>query len=370
MKALKAFIIICLLIITAWFGLRFLTLGRFTLSSKADFEALAKNGEPIAQAISDYRSDHGLLPEKLDYLVPAYLNAPLTNGWRFDGGSLTRYTGVGRTFVSYSFLETNGWWVYGEAESHSLNASGPVIKLPVLTGEALFSARLLEYESRISHHVKEREWYKSKINFLGLAKREDLLRKECERSIALFPNWWFPQMVLAELDITNFEAGRQFTKWVHDHSTFMNYWYLARYHRDRSDIPAAIEALEKAASCPFQAYPRDASRVGSAFGFEAAKFAYENQRYDLTLKLCKQWGTLGPDYGAQEWRAFEAAAEIALGQFESAVDHALQANNYRMSSWARNLPDLLRAAQEHNSNFVYQAGDIPTQWSLFEEPGF
>jgi hypothetical protein len=70
MKVLKAFLISCLLIIAAWFGLRFLTLGRFTLPSKADFEALAKNGEPIAQAISDYRSDHGLLPEKLDYLVP------------------------------------------------------------------------------------------------------------------------------------------------------------------------------------------------------------------------------------------------------------------------------------------------------------
>ncbi len=90
MKGLKAFIIICLLVVAAGFGLRFLALGRFTLPSKPDYEAIAKSGEPIAQAISDYRSDHGLLPEKWDDLVPMYFDSPLTTGWQFDGGSLMR----------------------------------------------------------------------------------------------------------------------------------------------------------------------------------------------------------------------------------------------------------------------------------------
>src|SRR5437016_3853311 len=51
-------------------------------------ETVVKSGQPIVQAISDFRSEHGLLPETLTDLVPGCLpSVPGTEWtWFFDTG--------------------------------------------------------------------------------------------------------------------------------------------------------------------------------------------------------------------------------------------------------------------------------------------
>jgi hypothetical protein len=370
-KTLRIIAVIAALIIMGRLGLNYIFYGHITRPTTADFEAIAKSGQKIAQAISDYRSDHGLLPEKLDDLVPKYLEASPVTGWRFDYGSLTHYAGEARTEVIHSFAETNGWQVIGEAENQKLNVSGPITKLPVLTGEALFAARLTEYERRISHHVGEKEWYESKINFLGLAKREDLLRNECARDAKLFPNWWLPQLALAELNVTSNEAEQNFKAWVQERPTFVNYWYLSRFYRDKGDANSALAAVEQASECAFQAYPSDARWVGAGFAFDAAKFCCENRKYELTLKLVRHCEHPEGSWEAESLLAFQAAAELGLGQFDSAIAHAQRMADLgsRQAIWAQNLPQLLQAARTHDTNFLYRTDNAcGFDWSAFDEP--
>lgn len=148
MKALKIIgsiiIFFCVLAVLGLFGLRFLALGgRFTVPSDAECEAIATNGQPIVQAIYDYRSEHGLLPLELSDIVPTYLPKPPEPDWRFDDGMLSHNAGIPRSYVSFSFVGEEGWTVWGEGiNPHPLNVAGPVIKKPALTGEALFTAQL------------------------------------------------------------------------------------------------------------------------------------------------------------------------------------------------------------------------------------
>lgn len=359
-------------------GLRFLVLGRFTLPSDAEYEAIAKNGQPVAQAIFDYHSEHGLLPLELSDVVPMYLaNAP-EPAWRFDGVMLLHNAGIPRSYVSYSFVGEEGWSVWGEGiDKHRLNVAGPVGQKPALTGEALFNAQLAEYERRISHHPDNsyyneriKEFYGDKIRFVGLAKRQDLLRAECERDAKIFPDWWLPQMALAESDELNTDAERQFVAWVRQHSTYANYWYLARYYRDKGDKRAALAALEQAAGSLYEQYPEGGQWSGPAYAFDAAQFSYENGEYDLTLKLCQ------PCEQDEDVLGFVAAAQLKLMRFESAITNAQRVVDiWEQYQWPPHVQEsaLLEASKSHDTNFMYRPEKYVkyytnTQWVLFFKP--
>src|SRR5262245_52694119 len=93
-----------LLVIGCWYGLRYLFLGRWTLPTTADFAAVAQRQQCVAQAICDYRADHGMLPQMLDDLVPTYLDrVPEGMGHALDGQRLSVHAGVPHTYVYYDF---------------------------------------------------------------------------------------------------------------------------------------------------------------------------------------------------------------------------------------------------------------------------
>ena len=388
MKALKIVGSIVILVVFAFFGLRLLFLGRLTLPSEAEFEAIAKNGQPIAQAICDYRSEHGLLPLVISDLVPMYLpkapdKAP-ESGWRFDGDRLSHNAGIPRSRVDYSFAGEE-WTVYGQGiNKHRLNVAGPVSQKPALTGEALFAAQLAEYERRISYHPDNsyynsriKEYYGDKICFLGLAKRQNLLRAECERDTEKFPDWWLPQVALAESDELNTATEKQFVAWVRQHETFANYWYLARYYRDKGDNRAALAALDQAAKSPYEQYPDWARWSGIGFAFDATRFSYENSNYDLTIKLCQHCEPIPGSWEGCTLLEFVAAAELKLMQFEPAITNAQRVvdiakqHPMQVEIDVGNLSKLLEAAKAHDTNFEYQpheTEDPQWEWSLFVKP--
>jgi hypothetical protein len=371
-SAILSFCILCLLC------LRFLLLGRLTLPSEAEYEAIAKSGQPVVQAIYNYRSEHGLLPLELSDAVPMYLPKAPEKDWQFDGDRLSHNAGIPRSYVSYSFVGEEGWIVWGEdIDQHRLNVSGPINQKPVLTGEALFNAQLAEYERRINHHPaneddKEsiRQFYGDKIRFLGLAKRQNLLRAECERDAGIFPDWWLPQMALAESGELNTGAERQFAAWVRQHSTFANYWYLARYYRDKGDKVAALAALEQATGSLYEEYPEDGQWSGSAYVRDAAQFSYENGQYELALKLSRLREQ------DEDVLGFEAAAQLKMMQFEPATTNAQRlVDIWEQYKWPPHVQEtaLLEAAKEHDTNFVFRPElyvkyYTNSQWVLFYKP--
>ncbi len=338
-------------------------------------ETVARTGLPIVQAISDYQCDHGLVPLALEDLVPTYLpEKPKEWRWSFQDGRLGRHADQPHSYVDYWFDgHYAGQWRFIGDSSHQhrqLNVPGPVRKPSATTGESLFVLSLAEYEHRIKRHSTNILFYADKINYLVKEEHNELLQSECERAVELFPDWWLPRMALAKLGKFGGEAERRFETWVHEHGTFNNYWYLSRHYRDKDKPEAALESLNKALDQPIIKEPQDSSWLGARCLFDACSFAYQSRDDELALKLARLWELRGTTDGEKSWLAFEAAAELRLGQFEAAVAHASKIVDIarRYEPWAKNLDELLRATQTRDTNFVYQAGNPEPPWLLFAEP--
>ena len=189
--------IFCLLIFSFIppFSLPFLRL-RMMLEPKP--ETLVNQGVPIAQAIVDYRNDHGLFPEKIMDLVPKYLPKEPSKEWQIEGTALIRHGGQPHSYIYFYFMSSE--WIFqpdNSLMSRKIKVIGPAPGKAPLTGEALFAVKTAEYENRIRKHPHEIWFSEEKICFLGLRNRTELLLPECERAAKEFPDWWLPQMALA-----------------------------------------------------------------------------------------------------------------------------------------------------------------------------
>lgn len=173
--------------------------------------------------------------------------------------------------------------------------------------------------------------------------------------------------MLAEANVSDTNVSVRFPDWARERGTYAGYWYLARYYRDKGNTFAAMDALEKASACVFQTDRDERDRMAAALAFNAAKFAYENKNYELTLNLCRQWKTAyASDREERSWLAFEAAAEPAMERYDSAIRHAremLKAGGNSM--WAKKVPALLQAAEGHDSKYFYQTDGGAFDWSPF-----
>lgn len=402
MKAWVTFATILAILAIGWFGFNYALWGRFTGPPRMkDFEAIAREGQPIVQAISDYRSDHGLLPESWSDFVPAYLPKK-PKDWSWEGTCLLHRAGFPHTVVGYWFLEGDSahWHLSGDYGSQAINVPNPVIKKSNVPAGTIFNSRLAEYEKRISANPTEYHAYADKIAFVVFSQSNDVAISECKRAAGLFTNWWLPPMALAELQTNDSQAEQNFKSWVESHPTFINYWYLCRFYRDKDEYDAAFAALEKAAessfvsqatqvvewqhelqhavqgkpSKPITETPDDAYWIPEGFALDAARFCCENRRYELALRII---GHCEPDEGSWEGQwgvenmAYQASAELGLGRFEAATDHARKAAEMggAQSSWAAKLPLFLQAVEAHNTNFWFQAeGGESSGWTLFQKP--
>lgn len=94
-------------------------------------EKVAMTGVPIVQAISDYRSDHGLLPLKLEDLIPSYLPEK-PKDWSYHEGCLVRHADQPHSYISFCFTGdySNQWRFQGDNsfDRRQLNIPGPVAK--------------------------------------------------------------------------------------------------------------------------------------------------------------------------------------------------------------------------------------------------
>ena len=106
-------------------------IGHLHYPTTADYENIAKAGQPVLQAICDYRSDHGSLPKTIGEIVPGYLPQK-PEGWDYGVSFLAHSAGYPHTIVGYWFEggEANEWRLRGEGGNYRLNVPGPSIKKP------------------------------------------------------------------------------------------------------------------------------------------------------------------------------------------------------------------------------------------------
>jgi hypothetical protein len=101
------------------------------------------------------------------------------------------------------------------------------------------------------------------------------------------------------------------------------------------------------------------------------------QKYELTLRICRQWDAMAKaqGYGGNDAMAIRSAASLDLGRIDEARSLAAQAieQGKKQAGWACKLDRLNAAAQAGNSSFIYDAaagGSVGgTSMDVFEGVG-
>jgi hypothetical protein len=141
---------------------------------------------------------------------------------------------------------------------------------------------------------------------------------------------------------------------------------LARLYRNKTNTPAALEILTQALDAPIVKEPKDSPWEGARLLFDACQFAYESGDYDLARKLAHAWELRGTTNGDRSWLAFEAAADLKLRDFDSAIERATKFADFaRHNEAADNANPLLKAAKTHDTTFSFNAGEPEPHWELF-----
>lgn len=383
---------LAMFIILAWCRLNLLAWGRITgAPTTRDFEAIVREGQPLAQAISDYRSDHGVLPDSPSDLVPAYL-PKWPKDWGYHQGDLDHVSGIPHTHIECAFEETTNRWIFvGEyAQGRTINVPGPLIKKSSVSADTVFANRLALFEKRILSNPREWYAYRDQIAFTALSGSNVLAVTECVRASNALTNWWMAPMALAVLLTNDVQAEDNFKAWVEAHPTFINYWYLSRFYREKDNNEAAFAALEhasesffksdeddiedlklqlrqvasgKAPKLPANDEVDDASWGSDNFALDAVRFCCQQRKYALALKIIEHCKVKDSPYNV--------LTELGLGQFGRAIADAHKvALSSAQSDWARQLPLFLQVAGARRTNFCFwDSDDITSDWELFTMPG-
>lgn len=375
-------VIVCISIalLFTFFALRFMLMGRFTAPTTTEFVAIAQRHQHLAQAISDYRADHGVLPRTLNDLVPEYLSS-VERDWRvsFNGRDvLTIHADVPHTGIYYRFYGEEGWFVGGDFGNGPLPLPKVSSTRPVRQASEVDRSRLVEYDRRIQADMKNegelKRSYRDKIAFLVSRNRTTEAIEVCRAAIKQLPDWWRPRMSVLYLLPGDGRAADEiaFLNWVDEKPTFMNYWLKSKYLRDQNRQADAIAALGQAAQSSLAVQDSDASWVPDAFAFDAAAYACRQAKPELTLSITEVWEKPrgAYTYHNDNLHAFRAAAYLALGNFDQAnanLERVMKASKSQ-GLWARNLDLLAAAVNSKDQSFVYDASGNVSEWVLFEPP--
>ena len=369
---LVTLLVILLTLTGAYLTLRRMVIGRWFLPSASEYVALARPNQTLAQAICDYRADHGMLPQEFADLVPAYIAAvPNSRSVSFAQQRLWVYPDYARRFgVQYDFRPGREGWYRGD---EPLPVVRPPSTRPVLTGETLVAARLAEYRRRIAadrpDKCRVRLNYAQEIAYLALADRRPAALAVCATAERELPDWWRPRVSALWLARPEDAASaeREYRAWADHHPSFARYWYLSRYYRERGRHDEAIAALREAAKRSPDSSDPDSAWTSDAYGFDAAAYACQQRQPNLVLDIADVW--VDP-YTNESPYAFRAAAELALGRFDAAkahLDRVVEASKTQ-GLWAGHLDRLGRAVAAKDRTFVYDPGKLPGDWVLFPSP--
>lgn len=360
-------------------ALLYLTTGRLFAPTTSEFVALARKNQYIVQAAYDYRAERGMWPQDFADLIPDYLTerpaGPLTV---LGNQTLSVHADAPHTGLCYSFRAgEEGWSAVGDFGAGPLPMPTVASTRPAVTGDALVRARLAEYDRRIArdrpdaaHFVRLN--YARKVAYLvSLGRQADAL-DACRAACRAVPDWWRPQMLAAVLAPPD-EAPRaqaEFRAWVAAHPTFIHYWYLCRFYRDRGRHDEAVAALRQGVTQSLADADPDGEWVPDAHAFDAAGYACQRGQPELVLQVAALWEQPREvyTYHNDNLHAFRAAAELALGRPDEAKADldAVVAAGKSHGLWAGNLDRLARAVAAQDRTFVYDPGKLPSDWTLLQ----
>jgi hypothetical protein len=324
----------------------------------------ARDHKEVVEAIYNFRAARGWMPESLEDVVPEFL-PKRPQSWRielFCGLLSIPHDFPPGTNLVYTFLkEDEGWNVRGIPKLGPTRAE--------LTGQELERARIKELDRRIAAKPNNLKYRTQKIAYLVIIGRDQDAVKECEAAATKAPHWWRAQYGMALLARREHAAAaeKRFREWVAAHPTFINYWYLAKYFRERKRPDDALTALREGAKHPVADANADAAWAVELFPYEAAIFSCQHREHRLTLEITRTWATYEQGSYANsplDYLAFRAAANLGLGNLEAARSDAALAVEWSRTRfgkpyriiYAGNLTELQQAIERGDRTYVYRPG--------------
>lgn len=341
--------------------------------TKNELRAVAARGQPIVTAMYRFKQERGLWPCSLDELSPDYLKAAQTKGWRLnwhpDGWwQLICYAGFPDWAVRYGHGgNDDGWAITDGVHEELLGVKQPLPPPSKLSIAHLQKNRTRQLRRRIEDDPKRIVHRQALVAFLYRTKDYDAARRVCVECQRLWPEHYWPYLMLARIDAQRGQAAaaaQSLRKWACCHKDFTHYYLLAKFLHERGDKKGAQAALREGAKFPL-ADLFGSERTGEHLGWGATQFswagamlAYEEGWYDLARQICARWQAFLEKHTRDPGNyAVLAACELAQGQYDEASAQAKRARKVlrgRNYGWTRNFHELEEAIAAKDKTFRYK----------------
>jgi hypothetical protein len=326
--------------------------------------AAARDGQPIVEAIYQYREDVGVWPRGLGDLVPTYLPEE-PQGWRHVWAqhgywSLTCFAGYPHSAVRFSVgPDTPGGWKVTGGDWDADLAGAPGEPRPDPADPQERHRRFVrEMRRRIAGEPDDIDHRRKLIDVLVERGELAAARQECRECRDQFPRHWWPVLMRAILDHREQrdQPERLLKEWAEQRGDFWHRYLLAQFYLLTGQDERGHAELQVAARSGMLPRTAEISRPDAA-AWRAAALLLAKEDYHSVLALCGHW----EDYWRRErgdisFFAFRAAVYLKLGEFDKAREQIETADRKRLGrEWAE-LVNLRRAVRERDRDFTYDPG--------------
>jgi hypothetical protein len=346
-------------------------------ADKPRFDAAARSGVPLVEAIYQYRNDTELFPERVEDLeIVAHAGVGPTHWWyEWNGGyPRLKYEGAEADNLVYLFGgQDQGWQVYSRAYNElglQLRISAPV-KIPAPPERSQAEKQRLivtEIERRIARDRSNVIHHQGLISHLMRANDpERALVATMRMHERRLEPWWELQVLarlLHQLGEDNW-AEWEMLDMAGQAPEFHSFFYLAWFYREAGQTDAALEMIGKASTAPFSRVLED-HYVDDYYFWLSAVYAYKQRRPDLVLAVCDAWQKIDRTrgWGTPNPLAIRAMALLAQGKTADAkasIDAAIQFQKAEGGQvcWAGKLEKMAAAIQRGDPKYRWKPESYP-----------
>jgi tetratricopeptide (TPR) repeat protein len=337
-----------------------------------------ESGKRIVVAIYDFRNHWGLWPSSLRELIPKFISTEVLKGWHFNSRpsgwwQLTRHIDFPDWAVVYERRKDYEGWQLTDGEVGSeLEVAQPKPADNTISEKQLLKNFQLLMKQRIEAEPERMIHYQGEISWYYGRKQFEEARKTCLRCLGLWPDHWWPVVMLSMVDaqLGSFkEAEQRLIQFTSEKKEFNYSFLLATFYFSQGQPEKAFATLKTAAQLPIRSiqdelYSRDQpKRMLSFMGpWRAAVEAYQAKRFDIALAVCDHWEQfrIEKDPSADcSFYTIRAACFLSQGQFYQARAQVSQMIRAKMNGryLEDNVEDLANAIERRDASFVYQSQD-------------
>ncbi len=335
---------------------------------------LAKEGEPLVQAIYKFRNEWGLWPISLDELPAPVLDKKAMPGWKYNwtgkGWKLRHLQGFPDWAAYYVHQGEEVGWKIGDGGDDEANLNVPVVKpkseiLPKETQikkcETLFEKRVKAFPQQIIH-------YEGFATFFLKEGELESARKACVKCREKWPEHWWPNAVLAQIEakMGRFDAAeKEFVAYTKKRKDFPHAFLLARFYAEAGKKQEAFKVLKEGCSLPIVDFDLPYKDTGENLVPGAKQVAwcgawlcYELGNYDLGIEICDRWEKTAAEHfqkAAPRFSLLRAGCYLAKGDAVTAAQHVDKAKSHQHSFGDNSdIEAVSSAVKAKNAAYVYK----------------